>query len=268
MLAARNGHAEVVKLLLAKGAHVNARRSWGLTALMLAADNGNAEVVRLLLDNGADLTATWFHGDAAIGFAAKKRHSEVIRLLDGYQSSYVPPKKPSEKEISVEAETLEEARNIIATQIPSGLSLLEERIVSDGTVRAVKASAATIEEAFLNAKSKLPAAAKIVKESEIVIPSKRSIVVEAFDEATAKSHAKNRINKDETIRSTELSFKGRKGFLGMGKSPNHYEITVTKEAVVEVSYKTAAKITATIGKRSREIREYFFCGEVRLRHRE
>ena len=52
MLAARD--PEKVKLLLARGADVNARATTGITALMVAARyRGNAEVVRLLLQKGA-----------------------------------------------------------------------------------------------------------------------------------------------------------------------------------------------------------------------
>jgi ankyrin repeat protein len=52
MLAARD--IEKVKLLLARGADVNARAATGITALMIAARyKGNAEVVRLLLQKGA-----------------------------------------------------------------------------------------------------------------------------------------------------------------------------------------------------------------------
>src|SRR5206468_3499338 len=52
MLAARD--LEKVKLLVERGADVNARAATGITPLMVAARyNGNAEVVRLLLKRGA-----------------------------------------------------------------------------------------------------------------------------------------------------------------------------------------------------------------------
>ena len=54
MLAARN--IEKVKLLLDRGADVNARASTGITPLMIAARyRGNADVVRLLLKKGAKI---------------------------------------------------------------------------------------------------------------------------------------------------------------------------------------------------------------------
>jgi ankyrin repeat protein len=55
MEAAGNGHTEVVKQLLAKGADVNAKSSYGYTALLYAADKGHTECVGLLLDGGANI---------------------------------------------------------------------------------------------------------------------------------------------------------------------------------------------------------------------
>jgi uncharacterized protein len=54
MLTAYTGHADAVKLLIDRGADVNARQIRGQTALMWAAAEGHAEVVKLLLARGAD----------------------------------------------------------------------------------------------------------------------------------------------------------------------------------------------------------------------
>ncbi len=55
--AAIYGDAEAVKSLLAKGADVNAKDKGGGTALMMAINNNHAGVVRLLIDKGADVNA-------------------------------------------------------------------------------------------------------------------------------------------------------------------------------------------------------------------
>jgi len=48
MGAAKEGHAEVAKLLLANGADVNVKSREGKTALMYAEENDHTEIVALL----------------------------------------------------------------------------------------------------------------------------------------------------------------------------------------------------------------------------
>ena len=59
MLAAASGKPDAVKLLLDKGANVNAKEHGrNETALMFAAANGRADVIRLLMAKGGDAAAT------------------------------------------------------------------------------------------------------------------------------------------------------------------------------------------------------------------
>lgn len=57
MLAADRGHVETIKLLLAKGADVNAIVKDDITALAIAVQDNNAAVVRLLVAGGANTRA-------------------------------------------------------------------------------------------------------------------------------------------------------------------------------------------------------------------
>ena len=54
-LAARNGHSEVVKLLLEKGANIEHNDNNGRAPLSWAARNDHAEVVKLLLEKCATI---------------------------------------------------------------------------------------------------------------------------------------------------------------------------------------------------------------------
>ena len=53
MMAAVDGHLDVVRHLLEKGANPNAQDNLEHTALMMAAFNGNAELVQVLKKAGA-----------------------------------------------------------------------------------------------------------------------------------------------------------------------------------------------------------------------
>lgn len=66
-IAAQEGHLEVVKLLLVKGANT---RSTGATALYIASQNGHLEVVGLLLDKGANIEAALSVGETPLYISA------------------------------------------------------------------------------------------------------------------------------------------------------------------------------------------------------
>ena len=52
--AAQEGHVEIVKILLERGANPNAEDDAGRTPLHDAAFKGHVEIVKLLLERGAD----------------------------------------------------------------------------------------------------------------------------------------------------------------------------------------------------------------------
>jgi len=79
--AAREGQADVVQSLLAKGAQVNARTDDG-TALTEAAKEGFTEVVKLLLAAGADVKAVNRNNEQALLLAARQYN---------YRTPAVPP---------------------------------------------------------------------------------------------------------------------------------------------------------------------------------
>ena len=55
--ATKQGNIEIVKLLIAKGADVNAKDKDGSTPLYLVASRDKKEIVQLLIANGADVNA-------------------------------------------------------------------------------------------------------------------------------------------------------------------------------------------------------------------
>lgn len=80
-MAVQNGHDATVRLLLDRGANLEATANGGWTALHLAADMGHEAVIRLLLDHGAHLEATNNNGWTALQVATYQGNEATIRLL-------------------------------------------------------------------------------------------------------------------------------------------------------------------------------------------
>ena len=70
---------EVAELLIANGANVNAKDDRGSTPLHKPANNGYKEIVELLIQKGADVNAKDGTGLTPLDYA--KRHPEIANLL-------------------------------------------------------------------------------------------------------------------------------------------------------------------------------------------
>ncbi|MEI6177050.1 MAG: ankyrin repeat domain-containing protein [Verrucomicrobiota bacterium] len=81
LLAAMEGHTEVIDTLTNYGASVYARMDDGRTPLMIAAENGHTDTVKLLLDIGAGRLATDAQGRTAADLATTASHPEIATLI-------------------------------------------------------------------------------------------------------------------------------------------------------------------------------------------
>jgi hypothetical protein len=77
MIAALVGQTEAAKLLIEKGANINAGNNEGSTALLIAAFFCHTETVKLLLDKGADVNAKNIRGETVLDAVAGEWSQEL-----------------------------------------------------------------------------------------------------------------------------------------------------------------------------------------------
>ncbi|XP_077060321.1 ankyrin repeat and SOCS box protein 14 isoform X2 [Siphateles boraxobius] len=90
--AARLGLDELVDLLLKSGAHPDPRSSYGLTPLALAAQAGHLEITRTLLRRGADVESQAEDSATILFEASASGNTDVISLLLEYGADANIPK--------------------------------------------------------------------------------------------------------------------------------------------------------------------------------
>jgi ankyrin repeat protein len=83
------GQAEVVSLLLAAGADVNAENAnehWGTTPLHAAAHANQAAIAQMLIDQGADVNAKDMEGRTPMFHTTFHKAKAVAKLLEKYDA--------------------------------------------------------------------------------------------------------------------------------------------------------------------------------------
>ena len=81
LTAVREGHAEVVELLLAKGAELRITDRWGDPLLHLTGYYGHSRAAKALLAGGANVNRRGAYGELALHWAAARGHQQVVEVL-------------------------------------------------------------------------------------------------------------------------------------------------------------------------------------------
>jgi ankyrin repeat protein len=107
LMACKNGHVDVCKLLIKHGANTSLRTDEGSSGLLLACSSGNLALVELLIElHSADINSPNEDGLTPLDIALHYSHSEIADLLSkhgGTSSGFSTPDSgeveagPSEK---------------------------------------------------------------------------------------------------------------------------------------------------------------------------
>lgn len=83
MKAAKNGHAEIVKLLIKKGSSLDIQDKDGLTPLMMASYN----IVEILNSHGANIHTQDNEGMTALTHASLRKDERSVQILTEYAAN-------------------------------------------------------------------------------------------------------------------------------------------------------------------------------------
>lgn len=80
--AAGMGDTAIVQALVDTAVDINVKdRTFGYTPLIVAARQGHIDIVQILLERGADVEATDNYGSTALYWAKKNQREEIVQLL-------------------------------------------------------------------------------------------------------------------------------------------------------------------------------------------
>lgn len=88
IVVAMYGQLETLTYLISQGVNSKSSNSYGYTALMVAVENNHTEIVKYLISVKADCTAVNVFGSNSITIAAACGHLEIIKILDQHGVNY------------------------------------------------------------------------------------------------------------------------------------------------------------------------------------
>ena len=137
--------------------------------------------------------------------------------------------------VEVEGSSLEEAQSELESRLLPGWGILPKDILSDVETFSARAIADTVEDACSVCRGKLPAGALIVAEKVRSKPRVDVLAVEAHSSEEARDQASGQLGENSRLGVVRLREKGRRGLLGIGKSPNEYRVEVIHCADVQTT---------------------------------
>lgn len=101
-LAAKEGWADVIALLLREGGNPDTPTRYGWSPLYVASNKGHHEVVSLLLEHGVKMDIPIPGGDTPLGAALENNHTDIAEILlsAGAQYLYFLPEKKQARQFS------------------------------------------------------------------------------------------------------------------------------------------------------------------------
>jgi hypothetical protein len=152
----------------------------------------------------------------------------------------------SQETFEVKADSIDEAREKARQKTPRGFRILMEKVLGDGRPTIIRKVAEKAEIAIENAKAEVPAEGNIISIKEVQTAGSMTIRGAGDNEETVHKQVKNKLDETSEISSVSTAIPGKKGFLGIGKTQNVYDVNVIRKSVIELTYSMNFKVSFTI----------------------
>jgi len=159
-----------------------------------------------------------------------------------------------------EGDSLSEARENLVPQLPDGYEIIEEEVIDKPEKTKKKYSAENIDAASILGQNKIGEGMSIFEEKVLQEPQETSLTIEAFTEEEAIRKAKRRARGFCKIHEVVIKSTGKKRFFGLSSTPSLYRVKLFKQAVIEVTYQSPARICVYVVKK-RKKRDQLYCTE-------
>ena len=110
---AKKGDIEKIKLLILKGAYINAQDGDGKTPLCYAVETGEMETIQMLVEAGADVNAMDKNNWAPLGVAAENNHLAIAEYLIAHGANVNPDSDWTPLQETAYSSSLEMAKLLI-----------------------------------------------------------------------------------------------------------------------------------------------------------
>jgi hypothetical protein len=119
-IAVREGHLDIAKLLIDRGAEIDVLDRKDFTPLHNSAWNGNLEMTKLLLDAGADIEASTYDGDTPLSLAQNNDQPQVAEFIQAKLQPSVTSETKVESPSATDSEVIDVSGTYIAETTASG----------------------------------------------------------------------------------------------------------------------------------------------------
>lgn len=163
--------------------------------------------------------------------AEKQRRSEEAEEL-----------RKSQKEIIVEAPTLDEAKKKARELVPDDAKFINIKVLEDGKLQSVETEASSWDVAVAKAKLYIPEGGKLEKEILIQEGKVDILTVLAFSDVEAKIIAQKDIDTGLEILDVACIQKAKNGFLGFGRISGKYNASFQIPWKVSLCYRLTPSV--------------------------